>query len=94
LLPSPTQSVPGGFLLVFFGVLFLVASALAGYASWLDYHKIYLEHQATEYSLTSLLLCFAATLVVGLGLVIFGLRMAMDTGPYNTHDPKEPGVKF
>jgi ABC-type sulfate transport system permease component len=91
---TPTQSTPGGFLFVFFGVLFLVASALAGYAAWLDYHKIYIEHQVTAYSLTSLLVCFAATLVVGLGMVVFGLRMALQTGPYDTHDPKEPGLKF
>jgi ABC-type sulfate transport system permease component len=91
---QPTQSTPGGFLLVFFGVLSWIVSGLAGYASWLIYQKRYIEHVKTEYSLTSVLVTSIVAFIIGIVLIVIGLRMAWSVGPYDTHDPKEPWLKF
>lgn len=93
-MPSPTQSVPGGFLLVFFGILALVFSGLCGYASWLVYQKECVQHQPTEYSLTQLLLLTAAGFVVACAMIAVGLRMAYRTAPCDTRHPAQPQVKW
>ncbi len=78
---------------VFFGLLGLVFSGLAGYASWLVWHKEYLEHQVTGYSLTSLLICTGLGFFAAVFLICFGLRMAFHTPPYDTHDPDQPNLE-
>jgi hypothetical protein len=93
-MPQPTQSVPGGFLVVFFGMLALVFSGLCGYASWLVYQKECVQHQSSEYSLTQLLLLTAGGFVVATSMITVGLRMAYRTAPYDTRDPEQPLVKF
>jgi len=92
--PSPTQSVPGGFLLVFFGTLSLIYSGLSAYAAWLVYHKEYIEKQPTEYSFIGLSLGALCGLLIATTLIYIGLRMAFYVGSYDTHDPKQPSVKF
>lgn len=93
-MPHPTQSVPAGFLVVFFGMLALVFSGLCGYASWLVYQKEFIQHQPTDYSLTQLLLGTVGGLSVACTMIVLGLRMAYRTAPYDTRDPKQPNVKF
>lgn len=89
-----TQSTPGGFLFVFFGILSWAFSGLAGYASWLIYHKKYIEHLEVKYHLAPVLVASIVAFVVGLVLIIIGLRMAWSVEPYDTRDPKEPSLKF
>jgi TRAP-type C4-dicarboxylate transport system permease small subunit len=94
MLPRPTQSVQSGFLFVFLGLLALVFSGVSAYASWLIYHKHYIEHQLTGYSLTSFLIATSLGLFGAVSLIYFGLRMAFQTGAYDVHDPKQPNLKF
>jgi hypothetical protein len=94
MLPRPTQSVPGGFLFVFFGLLALVFSGLSAYASWLIYHRHYVEHQLTGCNLTSFLIATGLGLFCAIFLIYFGLRRAFRTSPYDTRDPKQPNLKF
>ncbi len=91
---QPTQSTPGGFLFVFFGILSWVISGLAGYASWLIYKKQYIQHIEVEYHLKSVLIVAIIAFLMGIILIIVGLRMAWRVGAYDTHDPKEPWLKF
>lgn len=93
-MPSPTQSIPAGFLVVFFGILALLFSGFCGYASWLVYEKEQILHQTTEYSLTQLLLGTVVGFVLAGVMITLGLRMAYRTAPYDTRDPKQPHVKF
>ena len=90
----PTQSVPGGFIFVFFGVLSWIYSGLAGYASWLVFHRHYIEHKPVDHNLSSLAFQTGIGFIVGLLLIYFGLRMASKVAPYDTRDPKEPFIKF
>jgi len=81
-------------LFVFFGVLVLVFSGLAGYASWLVWRKEHVEHQITDYSLTTLLICTGLSLIAAILLIGIGIRTASRTPPYDTHDPNQPNLKF
>ena len=90
----PTQSTPGGFLFVFFGILSWIVSGLAGYASWLIYKKQYIQHMEVEYHLRPVLITAIVAFLVGLALIVIGIRMAWRTESYDTHDPKEPMLKF
>ena len=89
-----SQSVPGGFLFVFFGVMSWVYSGLAGYASWLVFHKQLIEHKLVDHSLSSLVIQAVVGFIVGLLLIYFGLKLALKVAPYDTRDPKEPFIKF
>ena len=91
---QPTQSAPGGFLFVFFGVVSWILSGLAGYASWLIYHKKYIEHAKVDYNLAPVLVMSAVAFFVGMILIVIGLRMAWSVGAYDTRDPEEPWLKF
>ena len=91
---QPTQSTPGGFLFVFFGMLSWVVSGLARYASWLIYKKQYIQHVEVEYHLRPVLITAIVAFLVGVALIVIGLRMAWRTESYDMHDPKEPWLKF
>ena len=89
-----TQSIPGGFLLIFFGLLAWAFAALAGYAGWLVYQREELLHEPTEYSYNLYFSMGAGGLLVGVLLVYWGLKQAWRTPPYDTRDPNEPGFKW
>jgi len=90
---TPTQSVHGGFLVVFFGILAFLFSGLSAYVAWLVYQKNQ-ETQAIDYSSSSFVYASSGGFLLGLILTVIGLRMAMKTGSYDTRDPKEPMIKF
>jgi len=90
----PTQSVPVGFLFVFFGVLLFVYSCLSTYAAWLAHTKPLAERLPNHPDVWPLVAGAAASFIVGVLLTWFGLRMALRTPYYDTRDPDEPSVKF
>lgn len=94
MLPRPTQSVPGGFLFVFFGLLAMVFTILAGYATWLIYQKEFIDQQPTEHNFLGWMLTTSLGLLTAIALIYFGLRMAYHTPPYDVRDPQEPRLKF
>lgn len=93
-MPTPTQSIQGGFLLVFFGVLSWIYSGIAVYGAWRVYHLVHVQNQTTEHSILSFLLRSAIAFAIGLVLLLVGFRMALRVAPYDTRDPKEPHLKF
>ena len=89
----PSQSVPGGFLLVFFGALLLIYSCLSTYAGWLAHAKPLAERLPNHPDPWPLVAGAVASFIVGMLLTWFGLRMALCTPAYDTRDPDEPSVK-
>lgn len=89
-----TQSVPGGFLFVFFGLFALIFSGLSGYAGWLVFQKEAMRGQETGYSYWMLFTGSGAGLILAFALICYGIRMARQVPPYDTRDPKEPSLKF
>lgn len=94
MLPTPTQSTPGGCLLVFFGLLSMLISGMAGYAGYLVHHREVVEHVDTGYSTLPLFGLCGVLLLIGAALVIWGTRLAWRVGAYDTRDPNEPRLKF
>lgn len=94
MLSRPTQSVPGGFLLVFFGVLFLIASGLAGYAGYLVFYREVMEGNETVYSYRYLFLGSGLLLLLSVASIYWGIKLAIKVGPYDTRSPREPRLKF
>ena len=94
MLGSPTKSVPGGFLLVFFGLLALIFAGLAGYAGWLAYQTdFFTEAEKPKAVLT--FCCISGTgLLVAILLGYCGLRMAAKVELYDPNDPKSPNLKW
>ncbi len=74
---SPTKLLPGGFLLVFFGLLGLVFTGLAGYAAWLAFHKEVIEKQVVSCSYGYLLGAGIFGLIVSVLLIYFGIRLSL-----------------
>lgn len=90
----PTKSMPGGFLLVFFGILGWIYALLAGYAAWLVWHRKFVEQHPVDPDPVHLILQSGAGFLIGLLLICWGLRLARSVPPYDTNDPKEPSLKF
>lgn len=92
--PTPTQSVPGGFLLVFFGLLALVFAGLAGYAGWLACQTDDFTDAEKSKALWTFFGLSGTGLLIGISLISFGIRLAWKVGPYDNRDPKEPMLKW
>jgi hypothetical protein len=93
-MPTPTQSVAGGFLFVLLGLLFLVGSPVAAYAGWVVYQKEAVGGQLTGKN-CNLLFCWSGvSFLIALFLISFGIRLAWKVGQFDSHDPKEPHVKW
>lgn len=90
----PSQSIPFGFLIVFFGLLAFVYSCVAGYVAWLVWSKPVAERLADHPSLVPLLARSGLGFMIALGLIWYGLHLALRTAPYDTRDPDEPSIKF
>jgi hypothetical protein len=90
----PTKSMPGGFLLVFFGILGWIYSLLAGYAAWLVWHRQTSDHPVTDQDPMHLLLQSGSGFLIGLLLIWWGLRLARSVPPYDTNDPNEPSLRW
>jgi hypothetical protein len=91
---SPTKSIPGGFLLVFFGILGWIYSLLAGYAALLVWQRQSAGHPVTDHDPMHLMLQSVSGFLIGLLLIWWGLRLARTVPPYDTNDPKEPTLKW
>lgn len=90
---GPTKSMPGGLLLVFFGILGWIYALLAGYAAWLVCQRESAGHPVDQDPMLLMLQSFGGFLL-GLLLIWLGLRMARSVPPYDTNDPKEPSLKW
>jgi len=79
---SPTKLLPGGFLLVFFGILGLVFTGLAGYAAWLAFHKEVIEKQVIPYHYGYLLGAGIFGLITSVFLIYFGIKLSWEVPNY------------
>jgi hypothetical protein len=91
---KPTKSLPGGFLIVFFGLLAWIYALLAAYAAWLVWQHKFGEHRPVDQDPLHLILQSVAGFLIGLLLIWWGLRLANSVSPYDTNDPKEPTLKW
>ena len=89
-----TQSVQGGFLFIVLGLFALIYSGLSGYAGWLVFQKEVIQGQQTEYDFRLLFGQSAIGLFLTVFLTYFGFKLSLKVPPYDTHDPKEPNLKF
>lgn len=93
-MPYSTQSAPGGFLFVFFGLLAWVFAGLAGYVAWLVHQREEIQRQVTSYSYGLYCALSISGFLTGLLLIVIGMKLALRTGAYDSRDPKEPSLKW
>ena len=90
----PTQSTPAGCVAGFFGLLSLAVSGLSGYAAWLRFTASpEIEGSRAGHTLFLAGTCLL-TLALGALLLKLGLRWALAAGSCDTHDPKQPRMKW
>ncbi len=79
---------------MFFGLLALVFAGLAGYAGWLAYQTDFFADVEKPKAVWTFSGLSGTGLLIGIGLIYFGIRLAWKVGPFDSRDPKEPMLKW